>query len=78
MSDEHEPITYTSGDPTIRIRIAHTHTVKDGWRTSETTVEWVGPVVFQHWIRIEDELAVAFALGKREAKRRNAEDMVPS
>lgn len=30
--------------PTIRVRIAHASTIKEGWRLSETTVEWVGPI----------------------------------
>jgi len=37
-----ERITRT--EPTIRVRMNHDFTVKDGWRLKETTVEWEGSV----------------------------------
>jgi hypothetical protein len=33
----------TAEQPTMRTRIQHSHTLKEGWRCSETTVEWSGP-----------------------------------
>lgn len=34
----------TNSEPTIRVRMNHDFTVKDGWRLKETTVEWEGDI----------------------------------
>ena len=66
-------------EPTLRIRIAHAHTLKEGWRLSETTVEWagVGPLVgeYQEWSdALRGALSEAYLLGEAEAAhRRDAE-----
>lgn len=58
--------------PTIRIRIEHTHTLKDGWRLSSTTVEYTGPVPIDALL-IRDELRQAAVIGEAEARYRNEE-----
>lgn len=58
--------------PVIRVRLQHTHTLKDGWRLSETTVEYTGPAV-DHEL-IARELATAHAMGAMEASKRNANE----
>lgn len=75
---------------TSRIRIAHTHTLKDGWRCSETTVELDGvPAtvmgssdgVATYSIPLVDTairklLEEAYDAGRAEADRRNADDRI--
>lgn len=53
----------------LRVRIAHVHTLKDGWRLSETTVEATGIVIDREAMRVESQLA--YENGVEEAKRRN-------
>lgn len=62
-------------EPTIRIRINHAHTLKEGWRLSETTVEWTGPGTPDE-AAIQDALLTAQHLGQREAALRNAPPVV--
>ena len=57
--------------PTIRIRIQHSHTLKEGWRLSETTVEYTGPADSVDHHRIELELRSAFQLGTAEQMLRS-------
>jgi hypothetical protein len=57
--------------PTMRMRLNHTHTKADGWRLSETTVEWSG-VGDPDEAAIDKALITAFHLGQREANLRNA------
>lgn len=52
-----------------RVRIAHVHTLKDGWRLSETTVEAYGSDI--DYDRIREESIEAYETGTREAQRRN-------
>lgn len=61
--------------PTIRLRINHSHTLKEGWRLSETTVEWSGPGKPDE-TAIQDALLTAQHLGQREAARRVAPRVV--
>lgn len=60
-----------AAEPTWRLRLHHAHTVKDGWRLAETTVEVVSPQGVT-----DDELQVALFrarhVGVAEAERRNA------
>lgn len=62
-------------EPTIRLRINHSHTLKEGWRLSETTVEWSGPGKPDE-AAITDALLTANHLGQREAALRNAPAVV--
>jgi hypothetical protein len=57
--------------PTMRMRLNHAHTKADGWRLSETTVEWSG-VGDPDEAAIDKALITAFHLGQREANLRNA------
>ena len=58
-----------ASDPQIRVRIAHTK-VKEGWRLSETTVEWVGSEPI-NWLAIHDAMRVSYQNGDMEAMERN-------
>lgn len=79
----HEDITRLEADrtvssvariatPSIRVRIAHTNTLKDGWRCSETTVEYDGPMDQYDGDVMAGYLMGAHHLGLREANLRNA------
>jgi hypothetical protein len=57
-------------EPTIRVRLQHSHTLKEGWRLSETTVEWTGEGN-PDWKAIEGAQQGAFAVGANEARFRN-------
>jgi hypothetical protein len=52
-----------------RVRVAHVHTMKEGWRLSETTVEATGEEV--DYTEIRDHMELAYRVGTDEAKRRN-------
>lgn len=52
-----------------RVRIAHAHTLKDGWRVSETTVEASGVDI--PYPELERHMRIAHDSGTVEAKRRN-------
>lgn len=58
---------------TIRVRLQHSHTLKDGWRLSETTVEWTGgqDVV---WSAVNGAMREAFEMGTVESAVRNEMD----
>lgn len=60
--------------PTFRVRINHSHTLKEGWRVSETTVEATFPID-AGTLQIDIDLAAwmrsAHELGLQEAVRRN-------
>ncbi len=56
--------------PRIRTRINHSHTLKDGWRLSDTTVEWDGEGE-PDWDTIKNIMRRAFAEGVNEADLRN-------
>lgn len=62
----------TVNGPTIRVRISHAHTLKDGWRCDSTTVEWVGPCPV-HWAAISDAMRDAHTVARIEADDRNRE-----
>lgn len=71
------PSTTAGGEqPTIRIRNQHSHTLKDGWRLSETTVEMTFSL---HTMEIHEAVGIfiesaqrhAFVAGQDEAVRRN-------
>ena len=59
----------TVREPQIRARIQHTHTLKDGWRLAETTVEYSGTVV--DWEHVRNELRLAHTAGLVESETRN-------
>lgn len=67
----------TTHQPEIRVRIGHTHTLKDGWRCDSTTVEWTGRGEVD-WGAIRDELKNSHIAGDEEAKARHAEAIAPS
>ena len=80
---------YQVGKASVRIRVHHTHTLKDGWRLNETTVEVDGveaavvrdgdSITFRAVDTtplLKKHLDEAFAVGAAEADRRNAEDRV--
>jgi hypothetical protein len=58
-----------TADPVIRIRLQHGRTQKDGWKLTETTVEFTGD--FVDWPEIEAEMAKAYREGSAEARQRN-------
>lgn len=60
----------TTTDPTIRMRIEHTHTRNDGWRLSSTTVEYTGPAPANGEL-IAAEMRRAYLFGDVEADYRN-------
>jgi len=64
----------TETKPTMRIRIQHSHTLKDGWRCAETTVEWSGPAdsPYPRSDVMAREMESAHTQGLTEAMRRNA------
>ena len=65
--------TATEAKQTIRVRIQHSHTLKDGWRLSETTVEATGTIL--DWDAIDNELRNVYNFGQMETNYRNgAED----
>jgi hypothetical protein len=53
----------------MRVRIAHVHTLKDGWRLGETTVEATGTDI--SYDDIQTELRLAYSYGVDESVRRN-------
>jgi hypothetical protein len=61
--------TATESKPQIRVRIAHTHTLKDGWRLSETTVEFTGTSIDS--VAMATEMEIAHTIGEKEAVARN-------
>ena len=73
----------TQTQPTIHVRIAHVHTLKDGWRLSETTVSYDGPMSDLAGMHgaLAAEMKMANDLGQAEAHARNNPDLygeVPS
>ena len=60
-------------EPQIRVRIAHASTVKDGWRLSETTVEWSGSGEIP-WEELRYAGHKAYLIGAGEAAERNASE----
>lgn len=61
----------------LRMRIAHTHTLKDGWRLSETTIEVTGSLLdiqTVHRDQIQEIMQKTYDLGSEEADRRNKMD----
>lgn len=67
----------TKVEPEVRVRIGHTHTLKDGWRCDSTTVEWTGRGKAE-WELIRAELGLAHTVGEMEAQRRHTEALAPS
>lgn len=63
--------------PQIHVRIAHVHTIKDGWRLAETTVSYDGPLPTSPadksnmWGQIERAMKQAHESGTVEAGARN-------
>jgi hypothetical protein len=57
--------------PTMRVRLQHSNTIKEGHRLAETTVEWAGPYA-PDWPLIKRHLREAFEFGTEEAALRNA------
>jgi hypothetical protein len=60
-----------TAQPTMRTRIQHTHTLKEGWRLAETTVEWSGAGEPDE-AAIRNALIQSAHLGQLEAAARNA------
>jgi len=60
-------------EPQIHVRIAHVHTLKDGWRLAETTVSYDGPVTDLPGMHgtMAAEMKMANDLGQAEAHARN-------
>jgi hypothetical protein len=56
--------------PTIRVRLQHSNTIKEGWRLSETTVEWTGQGD-PDWIGISHALIHAGDVGREHARSMN-------
>jgi len=70
MSDLGEPIQGTVEMRTVyRVRVAHVHTLKDGWRTSETTIEATGTDIDR--LEVQRMLKEAYDMGTEEARRRH-------
>ena len=59
-------------EPTMRVRVSHAHTLKDGWRCDSTTVELDGPLPID-WDDIGVALRRAAIIGRDEADQRNKE-----
>lgn len=59
-----------SDEPTVRTRISHAHTLKDGWRCDSTTVEVEGGGE-PDWPAIRRRLRAAAVVGAEEAELRN-------
>lgn len=57
-------------EPTVRVRLQHTHTLKEGWRLSESTVEWSGAGT-PDWESIAGQLRATAVYGRTEAEDRN-------
>ena len=68
MSDQSPAVGVSA--PTLRIRIAHAHTIKDGWRLAETTVEWTGQASEPSAADLTYAMKLAHELGQEETKRR--------
>lgn len=69
-SVEPETFELTSEMATVyRVRIAHTHTLKDGWRVSETTVEATGIEINYDEMRMH--MKAAYEAGTLETSYRN-------
>lgn len=66
----------TAFEPEVRVRIGHTHTLKDGWRCDSTTIEWTGRGKAD-WELIRAELGLAHTVGEMEAQRRHTEAVAP-
>lgn len=62
----------TKREPEIHVRIAHVHTIKDGWRLSETTVSYDGQSV--DWDLVKSAMSDAFEAGTAEAMLRTYAD----
>ena len=76
--------TLTAGGqlPVIRIRNQHTHTLKDGWRLSESTVEITVPLHVPEPAEtlsglLAEAQRLAFYAGQQEALRRNQAGLEP-
>ncbi len=61
--------TTSQSEPVIRVRLQHSHTKADGWRLSETTVEYTGEKV--DWDQVTNDMYRAFLEGEIEASTRN-------
>ncbi len=72
MSGPRISITDSISPDTIRVRISHSHTARNGWQ-HESTVELVGNAgdVVDLAYQIRDQLEQADALGRAESARRN-------
>lgn len=61
----------TAGEPELHVRIAHVHTLKEGWRCNETSVHWTGRGPKPDRYLLRAAMQVAFDEGRDEADRRN-------
>lgn len=68
----------TITSPTLRVRIHHSHTLKDGWRCDETTVELTWPIDHPGYDQIrplmQASLYAAHQDGLDETRRRAAQE----
>lgn len=63
--------TVSTSKPVTRVRIQHSHTLKEGWRLTETTVEWTGDEA-PDWESIRSDLMSAHIYGTKETENRRA------
>lgn len=64
--------TVVENTSVYRVRVAYSHTLKEGWRVAETTVETTGTDIDHKELAHHAELAYEF--GRVEAQRRNHVD----
>lgn len=75
MSGPRISITDSISPDTVRVRISHSHTARNGWQ-HETTVEVIGNAgdVVDLAYQIRERLEDADSLGRAESARRDALD----
>ncbi len=72
MSEERINYVARHVEPSIRVRISHSHTLRDGWRCDSTTVEYDGPIDQYDEDAMQARLSAAYHMAFREANLRNA------
>jgi hypothetical protein len=68
---KHAPMIEGTEQPELRVRIAHVHTLKEGWRCNETSVHWTGRGPKPDRYLLRAAMQMAFDDGRDEADRRN-------
>lgn len=72
METINSPADNPAQGPLIRVRVAHTHTLKDGWRLSESTIEFTGRDI--DWQELRMQMRSAYIAGREEAIYRNEQE----